>query len=97
MVISELGGVQAGVSKIAPGGDGASREVPGTVPGKDKTGHHHTGLTSPRERALALTVFSILKSHRGEVGRAVSESPPPLWNVFPSSFEGGGTGQLRSE
>lgn len=59
--------------------------------------HHHTGITSPQERALALTVFRILKSHQHKVGGSVSESPPPLCNVCPSSLEGGGAGQLRSE
>lgn len=80
---------------IAPGGDGASREVPGTVPGKGKTQHHLAEPTSPREKGLAFSAFHILKLGLHEVGG--SESSPLLWNVFPSSFQGGDGGQLRLE
>lgn len=52
LVISRLGGAWAGVSMIAPRGDGASMEAPGSVL-KGEGPAQHAGPTSTLEEALA--------------------------------------------
>ena len=52
--------------------------------------HHHTGPTSPRDKALGLLCLHIVKSSLCEVGASVSKSSLLPWNLFSSSVEGGG-------